>query len=277
MADLDMGVVGKRTDPVVFDYTWKDVVLYALGVGATTEELSFIYEHCPGGLKVLPSFCVVPAFLAYPSLGGKIDRSRLLHGEQEIRLYEPISPTGRLISVGEVTGVFDKGTGAAFHITVTGRREGGELVFEAKWVTFYLGGGGFGGDPGPQAEKWDPPEGVSPDYRVSERIAENQAALYRLNGDVHPLHVDPDYARKSGFNRPILHGLCTYGFAVRAVVNKFLEGDVARFRRFRARFSRPVHMGDTLTTACWRVGEGIIVQVETENGVVIKNAKVEID
>jgi acyl dehydratase len=276
MSQVDLSIIGEKTDPVIYDYTWKDVALYALGVGASTDQLPFIYERASGGLQVLPSFCLVPAMRGYPPLGANVDWARFLHGEQTIRLHRPMAPEGRIVVIGEVTDIFDKGKAATYHIRVSGQDEDGAPVFDTYWVSFYLGAGGFGGDPGPKAETSTPPEGVSPDYSVTCRVAENQAALYRLNGDLNPLHIDPQFAKRGGFDRPILHGLCTYGFAVRSIVTHALDGDVERLRSFKARFSSPVYMGDNLTTQCWRQGNRLIVQSRTEWGVVLSNAVAEI-
>ena len=140
-----------------------------------------------------------------------------------------------------------------------------------------MGTGGFGGDPGPGTEALDPPTGVKPDFSLSYKVAENQAVLYRLSGDLNPLHLDPAAAKRGGFDRPILHGLCTYGFATRAIVNGLLNGDVTRLKAFKARFSDVVYPGDTLTTQGWKADGGYIIEVRTERGVVIRNAMVTID
>ena len=272
MGKIDLSVIGKKTEPIVFEYTWRDVVLYALGVGATAEELSLVYENAPGGLKVLPSFCVVPAMRAFPRCGDDIEWSLMLHGEQIIRLYHPIPPEGKLVQTGVISDIFDKGKGAVFHAKISGETEEGTHIYDAHWAIFYLGAGGFGGDPGPKAESTKPPEGVEPDFSFSCNVAENQAALYRLSGDLNPLHLDPAAAKRGGFDRPILHGLCTYGIAVRSLVNGPLNGDVNRLKEFKARFSSSVYPGDTLTTEGWKTDKGYIIQAKTENGVVLSNA-----
>lgn len=277
MPEVDLSVIGKKTEPVVFEYTWKDVALYALGVGARHDELHLVYENAPGGLRVLPSFCVVPAIKAFPDLGDQIEWSRFLHGEQEIRLFRPFSPQGKVVQIGEVKHIYDKGKGAVYHIHITGRTGEGVRLYDAEWVVFYVGAGGFGGDPGPRTEPLEPPTGVKPDFSLSCKVAENQAVLYRLSGDLNPLHLDPAAAKRGGFDRPILHGLCTYGFATRAIVNGPLNGDVTRLKAFKARFSDVVYPGDTLTTRGWKHGGGYIIEVRTERAVVIRNAMVMID
>ena len=271
MSEVDLSVIGKKTEPVIFEYTWKDVVLYALGVGASVEDLDFVYEGAAGGLKVLPSFCVVPAMRAYPRVGDKVDWSRFLHGEQTIRVPDPLPTEGRFVVVGEVTDIYDKGKAAVYHIKVSGRTEDGRHSFETRWVNFYVGAGGFGGDPGPKSETLTPPEDREANYTISSKVDKNQAALYRLNGDFNPLHLDPEFARQGGFDKPILHGLCTYGSTVRDIVNHILNGEVERLKNFKARFSSVVYPGDTLTTRCWLKNGGAIIQVETDRGVVLSN------
>ena len=113
--------------------------------------------------------------------------------------------------------------------------------------------------------------GVEPDVTISSVVGGNQAILYRLSGDLNPLHLDPEAAKRGGFDRPILHGLCTYGYAVRSAINGVLGGDVTRFKNFKARFSRSVYPGDTLTTRCWVEKDRCLVNVSTEQGVVLKN------
>jgi acyl dehydratase len=272
MPKIDLSLVGRRTEPKNFEYTWKDVVLYALSVGTSAEELPLVYEKAPGGLTVLPSFCVVPALFAWPCMGDDFQWPLALHGEQRTRLFRPLPPEGTVVQSGEVVSIHDKGKGALIRVRITGRTPAEEPLYEAEWALFYLGAGGFGGDPGPKAETFAPPEGVAPDFGATYRIPANQAALYRLNGDVNPLHLDPQAAALGGFKRPILHGLCTYGFATRAIVTEALGGRVERLREFNARFSSPVYPGDTLTVEGWLTAEGCLVQARTQDAVVLKNA-----
>lgn len=276
MPTADLSVIGKKNDPVVVEYTWKDVILYALSVGATTEEPSLVYENAAHGLYVLPSYCVILSGSAFPNVGD-IDWPLFLHGEMRFRLHKPLPAGGKVVQVGEVKHIYDKGKAAVYDIGIAGHTEDGELLYEAGYANFYLGAGGFGGDPGPKAERLDPPEGAAPDFSVSESIPANQAALYRLNGDLNPLHIDPASAQRAGFDQPILHGLCSYGYAVRGVINGGLGGDPDRLKGFDARFSSPVFPGDTLTTEGWRKEGGYIVRVSTAKGPVITNAFAAID
>jgi acyl dehydratase len=214
----------------------------------------------------------VPAVRAFPYFGEDIEWSLMLHGEHTIRLSRPIPPEGKLIQTGVITDIFDKGKGAVFHVKITGKTEDGNHLYDAHWAIFYLHAGGFGGDPGPKAEPITPPAGVDPDFSISCKVAQNQAALYRLSGDRNPLHVDPAAAKRGGFDRPILHGLCTYGIATRLLVTGPLEGDVGRLKEFKARFSSTVYPGDTLTTEGWKTDGGYIVQAKTEKNIVLSNA-----
>jgi acyl dehydratase len=277
MSKVDLSLIGNRTEPVVFEYTWKDVVLYALGVGASASDLPLVYENAAGGLQVLPSFCVVPAIRAFPDLGENLDWSLMLHGEQCIRLYDRLPPEGTLVQIGELENIYDKGKGAVFHIRIEGRTAGGRLLYEVKWVIFYLGAGGFGGAPGPRAEAANPPENRAPDFVSTQTVPENQAALYRLNGDYNPLHLDPAAAGRGGFARPILHGLCTFGYAVRTMVTGPLGGNAGRLKLFRARFSDVVYPGDTLTLKAWREPKRFIVQVNTARSVAMRHCEAVFD
>jgi len=272
MPEVDLSVIGRKRGPVTFEYTWRDVVLYALGVGAGADDLSLVYERAEGGLKVLPSFCVVPAMKAFPLAKEEIEWPLFIHGEQNIRLHRPLPTSGKITQVGEVTDIFDKGKGAVYHILITGTAEDGGPLYDADWVVFYLGAGGFGGDPGPPSKKVEMPHERPPDFSVSYQVAENQAALYRLSGDVNPLHLEPAAAQGAGFDRPILHGLCTYGFATRAIVNGLLNGEAEPLKEFKARFSDVVYPGDTLTTEGWRDGDRYLIQVKSQRATVINQA-----
>jgi acyl dehydratase len=277
---IDLKWIGKKYGPVSFKYTWKDVVLYALSVGAQAGELSFIYEHARGGLKVIPSFSVIMGidlFLKFFT-EMKPDLSRFIQGEQAIKLHRPIPPEGETLVEGGITDIYDKGKGALLVWRLNIMTGKGDLLAEAEVGIFYMGEGGFGGDPGPKTESLEPPQGVEPDFTVSECIPENQAALYRLNGDINPLHIDPDFAKMGGFPRPILHGLCTYGYAARAILHKACDGDVDRFKEFKARFSGVVYPGDTLVTEGWK-GKGgcYLIRSRTDRAVVLRHAYVKVE
>jgi acyl dehydratase len=277
---IDFSLVGKKYGPISFEYTSKDVILYALSIGAQAEELPFVYENVKGGLRVFPSFSVVMGMdlLIDVFKDLQVDLSRFIHGEQAIKLCRPIPPEGKTLVEGEITHIYDKVKGALIVWRKKVMTQGGDLLAETESGVFYVGEGGFGGDPGPKAETLEPPKGTQPDFTVSHFIPENQAALYRLNGDFNPLHIEPDFAKRGGFPRPILHGLCTYGHAVRAILYKACDGDVGRFKEFNARLSGVVYPGDTLVTEGWRdKGSRYLIQSRTDRGIVLSHAYAKIE
>ncbi len=271
MAKIDLNSVG-QTREGTFKYDWKMSALYNLGIGAQAEDLSFVYENVKGGLKVFPSFATIVASsgLLFPK---GTDFIRLLHGEQLIRLYMPFKPSGIINTKAVIEHIYDKGKAAVIYTKISGHSSEGEHIFDTRYAFFVGGSGGFGGDPGPKAEPIIPPEGVEPDFSISYQTSTNQAAFYRLNGDSNPLHIDPNFAKMAGQPRPILHGLCTYGIATRAIVYGLCDGDVYRFREFSARFKGVVFPGETLTTEGWKDNGRYIIQVRTDRGpVVLGNA-----
>lgn len=272
---IDLDLIGKKYGPIRFEHTWKDVVLYALSIGAQADELSFVYERAKDGLRVIPSFSVVMGINLFIELirNMKVDLSRFIHGEETITLYRPIPSEGTTLIEGGITNIYDKGKGALIVWRKKVMTEQGEPLCETESGIFYVGEGGFGGDPGPKAEALEPIEGAKPDFTASYFIPENQAAIYRLNGDLNPLHLDPEYAKKGGFTSPILHGLCTYGYALRAILHTACNGDVGRFREFKARFSGVVYPGDTLVTEGWRDKDGrYLIRSRTDRGVVLSRS-----
>jgi acyl dehydratase len=257
---IKMDLVGKTSDPVSFTYTWKDTVLYALGVGAKVDELDFLYEG--RGPKVLPTFAVVPSFTSLIDVVGRlhVNLMAVLHGEQAIRLHRPIPANATLKTRATVKGIYDKGKGALVAVEANTTDDKGEAIFDNTFSIFVRGEGGFGGDRGPEAAKPEakigPPEGVAPDFEVTEAVPAEQALLYRLGGgDLNPLHADPSFAKMASFDKPILHGLCTYGYAGRAILRGACGGDPNQLRAFGARFSGVVFPGDTITTRGWKTGD----------------------
>ena len=271
-------LVGKTSDPIKHRYAWKDTILYALGVGAKVDELDYLFEM--NGPKVLPTFAVVPSFNALIQVAGSLGANpmMILHGEQKIILHRPIAPTGELSTVAEVKGIYDKGKGALVLVEAKTVDEKHEPVFDNWFSIFVRGEGGFGGERGPEALKADPPAGKAPDFTMTETTRPEQALLYRLSGDLNPLHASPQMAKMGGFDRPILHGLCTYGHAGRAVLRHACGGDPRKLKTFAARFAGVVFPGDTLTTEGWQVEPGKwVVQTRTqEQKVVLSNSLAEI-
>ena len=270
---LSPDVVGLELPASSFDYEERDVMLYALGIGA--KELPFIFER---DLKVIPTFAVIPAFPALMGLaqGVEINPVMILHGEQGFRIVKTIPTSGSLTTSGTVTGVFDKGKGALVTIDSTTKDAAGETVFTNTSGVFVRGAGGFGGDRGPGAANKAPER--APDKTLEDTTLDVQAAIYRLSGDRNPLHIDPAFAKLAGYDRPILHGLCSFGYAGRAVLAEYCDNDPDRLAGLSVRFTGIVYPGDTITTEMWDEGDGkIIVQSKTQEGrVVISNAAAEV-
>lgn len=278
---LHIDATGKRTAPIEMTYRWQDVALYALGIGAKAAELDFLYEK--RGPKVFPTFAVIPAFEAnrelFDVVGG--DLSGVVHGSQKIVLHRPFAPEGKLVTVGIVEGIHDLKRMAQSTVRTETRDESGELVCETEWTIMYLKDGGFGGDPPPKSPKIRPPE-RAPDWVVEDPTTPEQALLYRLSGDHNPLHADPaaaELAAKVTEGRPILHGLCTYGYVGRAILQKECGSDPSRLRTLYGRFSRPIWPGETLVTEGWREDGRVVVRAaakERPNDHVFTNAYAEL-
>jgi len=270
---INLEAVGAVSDPVERSWSSTDCLLYALGVGAgsldaTDFELEYTTENSVDRpQRVLPTFAAViggggPARTTL----GSFDLAMLVHGEQAIELSGPIPPDGAVRTTSVVTGIYDKGSGAVVVSESTSvDAHTGELRFASTTSLFIRGEGGFGGERGPStsAEPWPTRE---PDDVVTYTVRPDQALLYRLSGDRNPLHSDPVFAKRAGFDRPILHGLCTYGFTGRALLHAVCGSDPARFRSMAGRFSRPTYPGDTLTVSMWTEGDGVRFRTDNQRG-----------
>lgn len=265
-------------------YTWtdEDVILYNLSVGAgnpptDARELRYAYE---GDLQAVPTFGTIPPFGIMMGLvtldGADIDLTQILHGDQELVVHQPIPTAGTVAQTGRVVDVFDKGKGALVVVEITSVLEKtGEPLFTNRSGIFIRGGGGFGGSSGPKAGNELPER--QPDYEIESVTLPQQALLYRMaSGDKNPLHADPGFAAFAGFERPILHGLCTYGVVAKAVVEVALDGDPQRFGSFKARFTGHVFPGETLVTRVWDEGGRLLVSAGTKerDTTVLANAAV---
>lgn len=268
-------LVGLTFAPVEFSWSSKDVMLYAVGVGAKPDgELEYVYEG--KGPKVLPTFAVIPGMF---SMGGlvsnvEINLMMLLHGEQSITLHRELPSDANVKITGRVAEVWDKGKAAVIGCEGLVEDDKGPLL-TAKATLFIRGAGGFGGERGPSTVGKNEPPDRAPDHVVEDVTRPEQAAIYRLSGDRNPIHIDPEFAKMSGFEKPFLHGLCTYGFVGRAILKALCGGDPARFTSLEARFADQVYLGDKIITKMWVTSPGeAIVQAETQNGnVVLSQAK----
>ena len=273
---IDLSAVGKKLDKVTHTYTERDVMLYALGVGAGTDELPFVYEQ---ELRVLPTFAVIPAFPAMLNLGGamQVNPAMVLHGEQRIELHDTIPTSGTITTTPTIRAVYDKIKGAVLVVETESVDQRGKLLFRNTSGIFVRGEGGFGGDRGPSGPRNVPPNRPA-DKSISMKTLPQQALIYRLSGDMNPLHADPNFAAMGGFDRPILHGLCTFGHAGRAVLQAFCGNDPKRMKSFEVRFSGVVFPGETITTDMWQVEPGkIVFTARTERGeAVLSSAAAEV-
>ena len=266
---IDVSVVGKRLEPIHHTYSERDVMLYALGVGAGTDDLQFTYER---DLKVLPTFGVIAAFPAMFSLGSvmQVNPMMVLHGEQRIELHAAIPSRGTLTTTPTVRAIYDKGKGALVIVDAETVDDKGKLIFKNTFGTFARGEGGFGGNRGPSGPRNVPPD-RKPDAVVEMPTLVQQALIYRLSGDMNPLHADPDFAKMGGFDRPILHGLCTFGYVGRAVLRSYCNNEPTRLKALDVRFAGVVFPGETIVTEMWQTGTtDVIVQAKTkERGEVV--------
>lgn len=263
---INPDAVGATGGPVERSWDSKDCLLYALGVGAGVDELEFSTEK---NQKVLPTFAVIIGGGGAPmNKIGTFNPAMLVHGEQAIELEAPIPPQGKLVSTGKITGIWDKGSGAVIE-TATESRDAktGQVLLRNKMSVFIRGAGGFGGERGPKAEK--PDISRPPDKECVYQTGPDQALIYRLSGDRNPLHSDPAFAKMGGFDRPILHGLCTYGFTGRALLHTLCDGDPARFKAMSGRFSKPVLPGEALTISMWVDGKEALFRTTNGRGEVV--------
>lgn len=247
-------------------YTARDSILYALGVGIGADpldaaQLRFTYEKDLVTLPTMAAVLASPGFWMRERRELGIDATRLVHGEQGITLHAPLPPAATVLGASRVTRIVDKGEGkgAVLHVEKTLTDAGsGQLLATTEQVLFLRGDGGFSKQGG--GDEAAPPAPATPDTApelVLDLPTRPEAALvYRLSGDINPLHVDPAVAAKAGFARPILHGLATYGVACHGVVKAFCGYDPARLKHFRARLTSPVYPGETLRLEAWRVAAG---------------------
>ena len=267
---IDPQAVGLEGDPARRKWNSKDCLLYALGVGAGVDDLEYTTENTKDTpQRVLPTFAVIIGGGGVPfNKIGTFNPALLVHGEQGIELFGEIPTEGEIESKGRCTAIWDKGSGAVVEMESTSVDVAtGKPLLKTRMAAFLRGEGGFGGERGPSA-RTTPPE-RAPDHVVSFQTREDQPLIYRLSGDRNPLHSDPSFAKLGGFDRPIMHGLCTYGITGKALLQTLCGNDPARFKSIDARFSKPVMPGDKLEIAMWIDGNECVFQTRNQDDEVV--------
>jgi acyl dehydratase len=254
----NLDLIGKLSGPYERSWNSRHALLY-------TTENSIGVEQ-----RVLPTYAVMIGGtpVDYRAIG-EIDVAKLVHGEQSFRLHSPIPVAGVVHNTGKVIGIYDKGSGMVIAAESTSVLvETGEPLITTTSSVF-IRGAGWGGDRGPSGPKNVPPR-RGPDHSVTYQTRIDQALTYRLSGDRNPLHSDPEFAKLAGFPRPILHGLCTFGFTGRALLHTLARSDDRRFTGMEARFAKPVFPGQALTVKIWQTGPGeAVYTTENDNGEVV--------
>lgn len=262
---INPSIVGREFEPFEVDYDEHDVILYALGIGAGRTDAEAKYVR-GDGLEVFPLYPVVTASKVFVSMTDvlEVDGTKRLHGEQRLKIHGALPTAGRIHVAAHAESIWDKGSGAVID-TVAEFRMAGDLVATATFSSFIRGGGGFGGERGEGLARCDYER--EPDIIADDETSWNQALLYQLTGDDNPLHVDPEFARRSGFDRPIAHGLCTLGFGARmGIIAADASAEVAEIN---CRFIGPVYPGEKLRLEAWQDGDALRGILYAEGRVVI--------
>ena len=259
---LNPAAVGAVGDVRTMSWNSKDALLYAVGIGAGQNDLPFTTENTKEVQQVVfPTFAVVagsgttaPGKSAMADIG-TFNWALLVHGSQAITLHRPIPVEAEATVQDKVVAMYDKGKAAVVVTEAETKLKTGELLWTTRSSVFIRGEGGWDGDRGPSGPQNEPPA-KAPDHEVTLQTSPDQAFVYRLSGDRNPLHTDPSFAAIGGFDRPILHGLCSYGFTGRALLGALCNNDVTKFKHIEGRFSSPVMPGDALTVRMWNIGAG---------------------
>ncbi len=287
--DVDLAL-GYQFPEYTSRYDERDLALYALGVGASRNpldatDLNYVYELSEG-FQALPTYAVVPAVNGILDMGRRGETApglnfgldRILHGEQYTEVLRPLPTNQKLTHRSRVKAIYDKGKGAVVVNETRTYDEQGDLLAINELATFVRGAGGWGGERGPSADVNVPPD-RAPDAVIEDKTSDSQALLYRLSGDWNPLHADPGFAGAFGYAKPILHGLCSFGYAGRHVLKAFTDGDTRRFKSIKVRFADTVFPGETIVTEMWKESETRVVfrcKVKERDKVVISNAAMEL-
>ena len=274
-------IMNLTSENVEISYSDKDSILYSLGIGLGNDpmnlnELKYVYENSQ---SVLPSMATNFQYHSPLLLKTNINFIMVVHGEQRLSITNALPVSGDFIANAKVIGCYDKGParGAIIEVETTVKnRKNNEEICKLVSTTFARGDGGFGGPDSPKKEIFIP-DG-EPDYVSEVSTKPDQALIFRLSGDYNPLHSDPNFAKAAGFEKPILHGMCTYGIACRSLVNEICENDASKLKRFDCRFSSPVYPGETIITEMWKKDKMIYFnsKVKERDKLVLKNGVSEI-
>ena len=275
---------------IVKSYTERDTMLYALGIGMGYDpmdrgQLRYVFEK---DLQTIPSMAAVlgsPGFYWNDPKTGA-DWVKLVHGEQDVTVHKPLPPAGTVVAKNRIESLTDKGEGKGAIAKVVRDvydQASGDLLATSIQLTFLRGDGGFSKESGvsdPAPEKLANVPEREPDAEVELSSVPQAALIYRLSGDYNTLHADPDVAEKAGFKQPILHGLCTYGMAIHAVIRSYCDYDASRVRRFAVRFTSPVYPGETIKFQIWRNGDKELqlrARIDERDVVVLNNGIIELN
>ena len=269
-------IMNLTSENVEISYSDKDSILYSLGIGLGNDpmnlnELKYVYENSQ---SVLPSMATNFQYHSPLLLKTNINFIMVVHGEQRLSITNALPVSGDFIANAKVIGCYDKGParGAIIEVETTVKnKKNNEEICKLVSTTFARGDGGFGGPDSPKKEIFIP-DG-EPDYVSEVSTKPDQALIFRLSGDYNPLHSDPNFAKAAGFEKPILHGMCTYGIACRSLVNEVCENDASKLKRFDCRFSSPVYPGETIITEMWKKDKMIYFnsKVKERDKLVLKN------
>ena len=269
-------IMNLTSENVEISYSDKDSILYSLGIGLGNDpmnlnELKYVYENSQ---SVLPSMATNFQYHSPLLLKTNINFIMVVHGEQRLSITNALPVSGDFIANAKVIGCYDKGParGAIIEVETTVKnKKNNEEICKLVSTTFARGDGGFGGPDSPKKEIFIP--NGEPDYVSEVSTKPDQALIFRLSGDYNPLHSDPNFAKAAGFEKPILHGMCTYGIACRSLVNEICENDASKLKRFDCRFSSPVYPGETIITEMWKKDKMIYFnsKVKERDKLVLKN------
>jgi acyl dehydratase len=256
---FDLSQIGAKSRTYTHSYDWRQQATYALGIGARKDELEYLYEGHKRGMKVFPTYAVIPAFEAVIELlnVAKTNFAMVVHGAQKIRGHRAVPSEGKIETTGTLRGIYDLKKLASLIID-TESTHNGEPLFATEWNILVRGEGSFGGERPPKDDDAvAAPKDREPDWTEEHVTSPEQALLYRICGDTNPLHADPEFAAQVGFEKgPILHGLCTYGHVARAAIHRVAGGDATKLKAMGAQFRNPVWPGDTIVTQGYNLGDG---------------------